>query len=193
MSARLSILTVKNSRSFELTKIRHYLDKPYPNYFERAKDSPPVLPRLRAWQDESLRGAINPASEQQDAPQPPPAPTPSRTRMPTTRRAAQRAATKAKPEPAAQDEATPLTLAPSRPAGPPSQPQPRKALSLGAVPPPPPGESCDVREILAAAAGEQDAGFNAMTDELREETSPNVRQAVETLDALHRSFGDGQK
>jgi type IV secretion system protein VirD4 len=193
MSSRLSILMVKNSRSFELTKIRHYLDKPYRNYFERAKDSPPVLPRLRAWQDESLRGAINPASEQQDAPQPPPAPTSSRTRMPTTRRAAQRAATKAKPEPAAQDEATPLTLAPSRPAGPPSQSRPCKALSLGAVPPPPPGESCDVREILAAAAGEQDAGFNAMTSELREESSSNVSQAVETLNALHRSFGDGQK
>ncbi|MFD2031479.1 TraG/TraD/VirD4 family protein [Ancylobacter dichloromethanicus] len=33
MSARLSILMVKNSRSFELTKIRHYTDKPYRAFF----------------------------------------------------------------------------------------------------------------------------------------------------------------
>ncbi len=37
MSDRVSILMVKNSRSFELTKIRHYLDKPYRRPYEAAK------------------------------------------------------------------------------------------------------------------------------------------------------------
>ncbi|MEH6952915.1 type IV secretory system conjugative DNA transfer family protein (plasmid) [Nitrobacter sp. NHB1] len=193
MSARLSILMVKNSPSFELTKIRHYLDKPYRGYFERAKGSPPVLPRLRGWQDESLQGAINPASEQQDTLEAPPAPTPSRSRKPTTRRAPQRTAAKAKAERATQGDAARLALAPPRLAEPPPRPQARKALSLGAQPAAPPGESCDVREILAAAAEQQDEGFNAMTGVLHEESSPNVRQAAETLDALNRSFGDDQK
>jgi len=60
MSARLSILMVKNSRSFELTKIRHYLDKPYRSLYERTKGAPPALPKLRTWQDEPLQGAITP-------------------------------------------------------------------------------------------------------------------------------------
>jgi type IV secretion system protein VirD4 len=193
MSSRLSILMVKNSPSFELTKIRHYLEKPYRGYFERAKGSRPVLPRLRVWQDESLQGAINPAPEQQDAPEATEAPPASRPRKPNTRRAPQGTATKAKIDLAAQDGAAPLALIPRRPPVPPPRPQPRKALYLGAQPAAPPGESCDVREILAAAAEEQDEGFNAMMGVLREESDPNVRQAVETLDALHRSFGDDQK
>jgi type IV secretion system protein VirD4 len=191
MSSRLSILMVKNSPSFELTKIRHYLDKPYRGYFERAKGSPPVLPRLRLWQDEALQGAINPAAEQQEAPDEPA--TPSRPRKAPARRQPQRSAAKAKSAPAAQGEAAPLALAPRRPGAPPPKPKPRKALSLGAQPAAPPGESCDVREILAAAADEQDDGFKAMTVVLSAEQGPKVRQAVETLDALHRSFGDDQK
>jgi hypothetical protein len=50
-----------------------------------------------------------------------------------------------------------------------------------------------VREILAAAAGEQEEGFDAMMGVLREEPAAKVRKAVETLDALHRYFGDNQK
>jgi type IV secretion system protein VirD4 len=190
MSSRLSILMVKNSPSFELTKIRHYLDKPYRGYFERAKGSPPVLPKLRAWQDEPLSGAINPAPDQQESQEAPPAAAASRTRKPPARRQSQRGPTKAKATP---EDVAPLALTPRQPPAPPPKPQTRKALSLGAQPPPTPGESCDVREILAAAAAEQDAGFNAMMGELREESSLNVRQAVETLNALNRSFGDNQK
>ncbi len=63
MSASLSILMVKNSRSFELKKIRHYLDKPYRSYYQRAKDTPLVPPTLRVWQDEPLGGAINPVPD----------------------------------------------------------------------------------------------------------------------------------
>ncbi|WP_248307729.1 hypothetical protein [Bosea sp. AS-1] len=50
-----------------------------------------------------------------------------------------------------------------------------------------------MREILAAAAEEQDDGFKAMTAVLRGEQGPKVRQAVDTLDALHRAFGDDDK
>jgi type IV secretion system protein VirD4 len=190
MSARLSIMMVKNSPSFELTKIRHYLDKPYRSYYERAKGSPQQLPRLRAWQDEPLQGAINPAPEPQERAEfatPPPAVQHHK----SSPRHAQSKPT-AKTRSAPQDAALTLTLTPRRAPSPPAEPK-RKALSLGADPSPPPGESCDVRKILAAATAEQDAGFNAMIGELREKSSPNVRQAVETLDALHRSFGDDKR
>jgi type IV secretion system protein VirD4 len=193
MSSRLSILMVKNSPSFELTKIRHYLDKPYRRYFEQAKGSPPVLPKLRVWQDEALRGAINPASEPQDAGEGPPATKPSRARPPTGRRAPRRTAIKPQPGPMMQGDDRPLELSPSRPAAPPTKAQSRKVLSLGAQPPAPPGESCDVREILAAAVDEQDEGFKSMSAVLRDEQAPRVRQAIETLEALHRSFGDDEK
>jgi type IV secretion system protein VirD4 len=166
MSARLSILMVKNSPSFELTKIRHYRDKPYRAYFERAKSSPPVLPRLRAWRDEVLQGAINPAPGRQETEEPARAPA------------------------AAQEDAAPLALAPRRTAAPPAKPQRPKTIILGAQPPAPPGENCDVREILAAAAEEQGDGFDAMKAVLREASGSSVRQAIETLDTLHRTFGD---
>jgi type IV secretion system protein VirD4 len=189
MSARLSILMVKNSPSFELTKIRHYLDKPYRAYFERAKSSPPVLPRLRAWRDEVLQGAINPAPGRQETEERARAPAASRPRKPARRRQPRRAAAKATPE-TAQEDAAPLALAPRRTAAPPTKLQPRKTIILGAQPPAPPGEKCDLREILAAAAEEQGDGFDAMKAVLREASGPRVRQAVETLDTLHRTFGD---
>jgi hypothetical protein len=50
-----------------------------------------------------------------------------------------------------------------------------------------------VREILAAAAEEQDEGFDAMKAVLREASDPKVRQAFETLGTLHSSFGDDGK
>ncbi len=195
MSARLSILMVKNSPSFELTKIRHYLDKPYRGYFERAKSSPPALPKLQAWQDESLQGAINPAPE---SPQEPSDPStvaaPGRTRKPPPRRSVQRASSKTKPIPSAQDAAPPLKLAPHRWAAQPPQrpPQPRKTLSLGAEPSAPPGENCDVRDILAAATADQDEDFDAMMGVLRKAPEAKLKEAIETLDGLHRSFGDDQ-
>lgn len=80
-----------------------------------------------------------------------------------------------------------------RPAAPPSKPLPGKMLSLGTQPSAPAGETCDVREILAAAAQEQDAEFNAMSATVRNEHGPTVREAIETLDALHRSFGKDER
>jgi hypothetical protein len=40
---------------------------------------------------------------------------------------------------------------------------------------------------------EQDEGFKAMSAVLREGQGSKVRQAVDTLDALNRSFGEDQK
>src|SRR5208337_986880 len=56
-SARLSVLMVKNSRSFEQTKIRHYRDKPYRGFVAAARAAA-RLATLRQWADEPLVGAI---------------------------------------------------------------------------------------------------------------------------------------
>jgi len=195
MSPRLSILMVKNSPSFELTKIRHYQDKPYRGFYERAKSSPPVLPKLRAWRDEALQGAINPAPEPPQAPAvaPPPVTTPAAAasapprKVPAPRRA-KAATTKAKASPASPEPA-PLTLV-SRPA--PAQPQPRKSLSLGSAPPIPPGENCDLRDILASASTGQDENFAAMMRVLGTAPETKVHDAIETLTSLHESFGEDE-
>ncbi|WP_347265422.1 type IV secretory system conjugative DNA transfer family protein, partial [Nitrobacter sp.] len=190
MSSRLSILMVKNSPSFELTKIRHYLDKPYRSYYERAKGSPPQLPRLRAWQDEPLQGAINPAPEPQERAELTPAPPATQNHKSSPRRAPSKPTAKTRSAP--QDAVPPLTLTPRRAPSPPAEPK-RKALSLGAQPPAPSGENCDVREILAAAVADQNSDFGAMLDVLKNAPDPKVHEAVETLNALHRSFRDNEK
>jgi len=192
MSARLSILMVKNSRSFELTKIRHYLDKPYRSLYERTKGAPPALPKLRTWQDEPLQGAITPELK---PPQEPPEMArpalPSRRRKPAARDTAESAASKAKTSAPSPEAVAALTLAPRRAA--PQQLQSGKALSLGAQPPLPPGGNCDVREILAAAADSQDEEFGGMMDTLRGAPSTKVQHAAGTLDTLHTSFGEEEK
>ncbi len=194
MSARLSILMVKNSRSFELTKIRHYLDKPYRSYYQRAKDTPPVLPTLHAWQDEALGGAINPAPDSpKEAVEH--AGTVSTPKAPPVQKQAQRRSGRKKAElvksaaPALPQDA-PLTLIPR-----PAAPKPgRKSLSLGAAPSAPAGESCDVRDILASVASGQDDDFVTMMSVLgtAPETS-GVQQAAQTLASLHQSFGNDEK
>lgn len=190
MSARLSILMVKNSPSFELTKIRHYFDRPYRSLYEASKGSPPLLPKLRAWQDEDLAGAINPAPaepsargervDEEDVPAP---------RTPAAKRAPKHKASKAKPEPA--PEVRPLKLK-QRSAAP--TPALRKALALGPSPAPT-GESCDVRDILASAGEGQDEAFGAMIKVLRTSVASDsgVGQAARTLETLQRSFGEDEK
>ncbi|MGR9426199.1 type IV secretory system conjugative DNA transfer family protein [Rhizobium leguminosarum] len=201
MSARLSILMVKNSPSFELTKIRHYLDKPYRALYEAAKGSPPTLPRLKAWQDEPLSGAISPRAE----PEPVEAeeaasakpeterggPAPRRPRKPPVRRKSEAKAPieHAPPRPD-REISDPLELSPRGTAPRPAA----KPLSLGAAPAVPPGESCDVREILAAASDDQDEEFASMIKVLRADTGPKLRAAADTLQSLNRSFGEeGQR
>jgi type IV secretion system protein VirD4 len=192
MSARLSILMVKNSRSFELTKIRHYLDKPYRGYFERAKGSPPVLPRLHAWQDESLRGAINPAQEQQanqNNVMPPAASQPKKSpgRRPNKKSTVPATSAKSPDLPDA-----PFPLARRNAATRSSTP---KTLSLGEAPSPPAGENCNVRDILVAAAHEQNQEFAAMTKTLGVDFAEmdRVQRARSLLVDLHESFGEEDK
>ncbi|MDX3804938.1 MAG: type IV secretory system conjugative DNA transfer family protein [Bosea sp. (in: a-proteobacteria)] len=196
MSQRLSILMVKNSPSFELTKIRHYLDKPYRALYERAKASPPALPKLRTWQDEALEGAINPAPEPPQTPAgasppvitAPPAATSTTPRKAPSPRRPKATASKTK-TPAASPAPAPLTLV-SRPAPAPPPAPPRKTLSLGAAPAAPPGENCDVRDILSSAAAGQDENFAAMMSVLRDAPDTKVHQAIKALTSLHRSFGE---
>jgi type IV secretion system protein VirD4 len=189
MSARLSILMVKNSRSFELTKIRHFLDRPYKAFYEKAKGSPPALPTLDDWQDESLGGAINPAP---DAPKENAATSaseePAPARRAPARRAPKKKAERPKPPEPAPQPAPPLALAtraaPLR--------APRKDLSLGEAPPAPPGESCDVRDILGSAAAGQDEDFELMRGvlDVASNSTVKVRKALDELTSLHASFGE---
>lgn len=193
MSARLSILMVKNSRSFELTKVRHYADKPYRIFYEKAKATPPALPVLCEWQDEPLGGAINSAPDQPKetagvAAVPTPIEAPTMRKTPTRRSAKKKAESTKLPSPASD---APLMLM-ARSA---SQKPARKTLSLGAAPPVPAGESCDVRDILASVSMAQDEEFIAVLSGLERSISASqgVRQAAETLVSLHRSFGDDIK
>ena len=198
MSARLSILMVKNSPSFELTKIRHYLDKPYRALYEAAKGSPPSLPRLKEWQDEELSGAIAPRSDTETITAEEPAPPkstaakkavsqPARRKAPARRKKepAAAGATESAPRPE-QEPPRPLELGPQRTTLRP----PARTISLGAAPTPPTGENCDVREILAAATDGQDDEFDSMMKVLRAESTPKVRAAAEALRSLNQSFGD---
>lgn len=68
-----------------------------------------------------------------------------------------------------------------------------KSLSLGIAPPAPPGESCDVRNILKSAEARQDEEFSAMVSVLDTSSGSKTREAADTLASLHRSFGDGTK
>ena len=192
MSSRVSILMVKNSRSFELTKIRHYLDKPYRAFYEQAKRIPPILPALRNWRDEPLGGAINPTAELPKEPADAAATASAEQltpRKPSARQASKKKAGKTKPP-----EPTPVPNAPLKLIARPATPKPpRRALSLGAAPPAPAGESCDVRDMLASVATDQDEGFAAMMTVLEATQETKVREAAETLASLHQSFGDDTK
>ncbi len=193
MSARLSILMVKNSRSFELTKIRHYLDKPYRSYYQRAKAKPPGLPTLHAWQDEVLGAAINPAPDSLmeaaryvDAVATP-------TAQPVQKQAQQRSnrrkAGLVKSTASALPQDAPLALI-ARTTAPKAA---KKTLSLGAMPPAPAGENCDVRDILVSVASCQNDDFGTMARVLDTTTAASsgaVQKAAETLAALHESFGN---
>ena len=193
MSARLSILMVKNSRSFELTKIRHYADKPYRPFYEETKAMPPVLPALRDWQDETLGGAINPALDQPNEAAEVVA-APAAIKTPTTRKAPVRLPPRKTAESTKPSKITPISAAPlTLIARPELQKPARKALSLGGAPPAPAGESCDVRHILASAQAGQNEDFDAMIDIFRGPPEQKVQKAVDALNALHRSFGEEKK
>ena len=201
MSARVSILMVKNSRSFELTKIRHYRDKPYRKLFEAAKGSPPPLPTLREWQDEELGGAISatpvgpvfvegsppaPAVEREKVSEPSkrgrkaspsaPAKTPTatRSRKPTSDQAG------AGPPLVVEKAKTAMTTT-------------RKSLTLGAEPAAGRGESCNIRDVLAASERVQREEFAALTSASGgEAASSTVQAAVAVMSRLREDFGDDE-
>lgn len=72
MSARTAILMVKNSRSFEVAKIRHYRDQPY-RRIQRSRTNAPILPALAVWKEDTAGEPMGPKrtasqGEQQNLP-----------------------------------------------------------------------------------------------------------------------------
>jgi type IV secretion system protein VirD4 len=186
MSHRLSILMVKNSPSFQLTKIRHYLDRPYRVYYERSKGSSPILPKLRSWRDEPHGGAINLRANAVREAKKGPAAKDRRNNsvegQPPIRESVRSEEGTAKPVVRAALSATKRgkTLPPA----------PSRTLSLGKPPTIRHEESCDVRAILAAASEWQDEEFAVVTNVLQKTRGPSLAQAEDALNALHRSFGE---
>ncbi|QND69576.1 type IV secretory system conjugative DNA transfer family protein (plasmid) [Mesorhizobium loti] len=189
MSARTSILMVKNSRSFQLTKIRHYQDQPYRRLYQTAKAHPPSLPALRKWQDEVLSGAISPAPNleaAEDEAQPP---------------QLQRNAEKTPPEAAPKNEyARGSVKSPAEPAFLPTPPivakkipvkQSRKVLALGEEPNAPQDENCNIRDLLAASERTQRDDFDVMAASARTASiAPKLEEALSALATLQEQFGD---
>ncbi len=54
MSAQIAILMVKNSRSFEVTKIRHYREQPFRRLLKASLGGTPLLPSLSVWRDQRI-------------------------------------------------------------------------------------------------------------------------------------------
>ena len=202
MSARVSILMVKNSRSFELTKIRHYRDQPYRKLFEAAKGDPPRLPALRQWQDEELGGAISPAPQPETpearAVAPPPADEPpatesvKRTRKPAQRASGTRKSAVATPRKEASLPAEPAPLVVSKPQV--TDRPARKALTLGVIPAAPRGENCNIRDVLTASQDAQEAEFGGLVGVTRGPgTSKTLDSAVAVLSRLNEAFGNDER
>ena len=198
MSARTAILMVKNSRSFELTKIRHYQDKPYRSFHEAAKSTPPALPKLREWTDEPLGGAINsaPVMAESNIEVTPKAPATASARKTPTRKAPAKMTNAGKHW---ADEAfpvpVPLTVAKAHTSYPPGEKRVSKRLSLGEAPPVPPGESCDLRAVIAAADVIQGDEFGSMMAALPNagDGGPQGAKLVEArrlMTTLQANFGD---
>nr|WP_312887733.1 TraM recognition domain-containing protein [Mesorhizobium caraganae] len=189
MSARTSILMVKNSRSFQLTKIRHYKDQPYRRLFEVVKGQTPTLPALRKWHDEILSCAISPAPNPdaaEDEAEPP---------------QLQRNAKKTPPEAAPKNEyARGSVKSPAEPAFLPAPPaiakgipvkQSRKVLALGEEPNAPQDENCNIRDLLAATERTQRDDFDVMAASTRTASiSPKLEEALSALATLQERFGD---
>lgn len=201
MSERTAILMVRNSRSFEIGKIRHYADRPYSRIYKAYKGKVPPLPALRVWTDTPIAtpGATatplpSPApaavSQAQPAPSPAAAPVPSPPAKPakTPLRLAPKKAAAAPPvvNPA---PAPPAVAAPSPPA------RPKPALKLGAAPKAADAEICDIRALAQTLSESGDESFKAMTDVLSEAPLPEAKKQrvaadLAVLDDLHASFGE---
>ena len=192
MSPRRAILILKNSRSFELTKIRHYRDLPYRPLYEATTGRPPALPELRSWSDETLGGIFSQASTKDDGADDGERPVqrargrrksaaePAAARQEAPRKARTSALSK-KPVASAR------LLAPvaSRPAG------QRRSLTLGDAPTAPPGETCNIRDALTAADEIAAAALDDMLSTVRtNQEDVRVRVAADALRQMQAQFGD---
>lgn len=203
MSARVAVLMVKNSRSFELTKIRHYLDRPYRKLFDATSGEPPALPALREWRDEALGGAFSPtaidaeptaplARSRHSTPSAEPAiiegPRKSPSRAPKPRKVGGGRSAKAAPGP--PPSPAPALVEPRSEA---SQ-QARKPLTFGVSPPAPRGESCNIRDVLIASDGLQAETFLEMIEITKgPPASRELDSAMAILSRLNEGFGDDEK
>lgn len=190
MSDRISVLMVKNSRSFELIKIRHYRDKPYRRLYEAAKGIAPTLPALREWEDEVIGGAINPmlgTKDARDKKAPSPSPRLIRQRAEGRKPSDRGSKAPAKRQIASDAPPAPLVIAKATAATPPIRCQ----ISLGAEPTAPKGESCNIRDVLAASEQAQCEEFEALMVPLTSNSSSERhKKAASTLSRLHERFGD---
>jgi type IV secretion system protein VirD4 len=200
MSARTSILMVKSSRSFELTKIRHYRDKPYSRFFEASKGSAPALPTLQEWVDENFGGVINPASvakESNEAVAVAPelesaAHIPSAVRKTSVRKSPPKKAKRPKVAPEAVPDPVLLLQTRTRTKKATNE-KPRERLSLGTAPSAPQGENCDLRNVIAASLAEQTRSFDSMVasiDSTMRKSSEPLEEAFSVLARLQNRFGD---
>ena len=186
---------VKNSRSFEITKIRHYRDKPYRRLFEAADDDPPPLPALRDWVDEPLGGAIGPSigeAEPEKERASDSKPNGSARKIAVRKASAKKAA--AKPSRAAPAPSPELSLPTAREGKAASSAgKPRKRLSLGAAPGAPAGETCRLKEVISACEAAQTEAFGLVIGSVGADIaqgSAPLEQAVAVLATLHDRFGD---
>ncbi|SDR63788.1 type IV secretion system protein VirD4 [Rhizobiales bacterium GAS113] len=201
MSARTAILMVKNSRSFELTKIRHYQDRPYRSFYEAAKSTPPPLPTLREWTDEPLGGAISsaPATAKPDIEAAAKASATASVKKTSSRRApAKKTATSKDSVPEGFPVPAPLPVAKAPASYPASAKRVSKRLSLGEAPPVPPGESCDLRSVIGAAEMIQQDEFGAMMAALPNvgnggSKGPKLVEARRLMTTLQANFGDDEQ
>lgn len=185
MSARTAVLMVKNSRSFEVTKIRHYRDQPYRRLLG-SLESPPVLPTLTTWTDESAAaGEAAPASTFSGSEQRGVTPNASEAQSLSSNRHAEPSGLE-RPDDAAVVVEPPLRAAMPGPT------QSRKTLSLGSRGTDLQGESCNLRHVLSATELAQTAGFGEMMANLSGCGSDDAKlsNARSILDRLERSFGD---
>jgi len=71
---------------------------------------------------------------------------------------------------------------------------PRKVLSLGEAPPAPPGETCDLADVLAAVESARRENFSAMVSAASSsDDNDRLRSALGTLRSLEASFGDDER
>jgi len=205
MSARVAILMVKNSRSFELTKIRHYRDKSYRTLYAVAKRDPPRLPVLGAWADETLGGALAckpnagnvDLAEMDQAEATEIAAPPERKQAGRLRKAnSEKKAAPTRRKRSTENADVALSVEPlavlraSKP-----KPKSVRSIALGASPPAPRGESCNIRDVIGAseAAQREELALMAAAAQRPSVDATLVAPAMVVLADLSQAFGEDER